>query len=271
MRTLIWIASGLAAGTLARLTMRSRPRGFLADAVLGLLGSVCGAWLLRLLYGEVSAEGITHISTAFFGATVVVATGRLLRHLTRGTEIAKQTPSIGDFIADFEARLRRLPELERTALARLMRWDDIRGRKDPNDVFQQRLTLGERLADGMAKFGGSWIFLACFAAFMLMWMFVNTESERPADPYPFILLNLILSCLAAVQAPVIMMSQNRQGAKDRFEAQQDYQVNLRAEMQIASLHLKLDEARTSELRELIALQRQQLERLEKLERALQSP
>src|SRR4029450_3711355 len=137
MRTLIWIASGLAAGTLARLTMRSRPRGFLADAVLGLLGSVCGAWLLRLLYGEVSAGGFTHVSTAFFGATVLVASGRLVRHITRGTEIAKQTPAIGDVLADFEARLRRLPELERTALSRLMRWEDIRSRKDPNDAFQQ--------------------------------------------------------------------------------------------------------------------------------------
>ena len=75
-------------------------------------------------------------------------------------------------------------------------------------------------------------------------MFLNTESARPMDPYPFILLNLVLSCLAAVQAPVIMMSQNRQAAKDRFDAQQDYQVNLRAEMQITALHLKLDEART---------------------------
>ncbi len=91
---------------------------------------------------------------------------------------------------------------------------------------------------------------------------------RPGDPYPFILLNLILSCLAAIQAPVIMMSQNRQGAKARFDAQQDYQVNLRAEMQITELHLKLDEARSHEWQTLIVLHRQQLETLERIERTL---
>jgi uncharacterized membrane protein len=105
------------------------------------------------------------------------------------------------------------------------------------------LTFGERVADRVASFGGSWTFLGVFSAFMLGWMFLNTQAQRPMDPYPFILLNLILSCLAAVQAPVIMMSQNRQVAKDRFEAQLDYQVNLRAEMQIGALHLKLAEAR----------------------------
>ena len=90
-------------------------------------------------------------------------------------------------------------------------------------------------------------------------MFLNTATARPADPYPFILLNLTLSCLAAVQAPVIMMSQNRQAARDRFDAQQDYQVNVRAEMQISELHVKLDEARNVDWQAVIALQRQQLD------------
>ena len=99
-------------------------------------------------------------------------------------------------------------------------------------------------------------------------MFLNTATSRPADPYPFILLNLILSCLAAVQAPVIMMSQNRQAARDRFDAQQDYQVNVRAEMQISELHIKLDEARNVDWQAVIALQRQQLEVLERIERSV---
>ena len=107
-----------------------------------------------------------------------------------------------------------------------------------------------------------------FAAFMLAWMFLNTATSRPADPFPFILLNLILSCLAAVQAPVIMMSQNRQAARDRFDAQQDYQVNVRAEMQISELHVKLDEARNVDWQAVIALQRQQLDVLERIQRSL---
>ncbi len=95
-----------------------------------------------------------------------------------------------------------------------------------------------------------------------------SESARPADPYPFILLNLVLSCLAAVQAPVIMMSQNRHSAKDRFDAQQDYEVNLRAELQITALHQKLDQARTSDWQVLVVLQQRQLDVLDRIERSL---
>jgi uncharacterized membrane protein len=108
--------------------------------------------------------------------------------------------------------------------------------------FEQEWSFGERLADRIAAFGGSWTFLICFGAFLALWIGMNTIVFfwHPVDPYPFILLNLILSCLAAIQAPIIMMSQNRQEAKDRLRSQHDYQVNLKAELEIRHLHEKID-------------------------------
>jgi uncharacterized membrane protein len=103
-------------------------------------------------------------------------------------------------------------------------------------------TFGERLSDKIAEFGGSWAFIISFFSFILLWIAVNLFllSTRAYDPYPFILLNLILSCLAAIQAPIIMMSQNRQEQKDRLRAEHDYQVNLKAELEIKLLHEKMD-------------------------------
>ncbi|MDO3656342.1 DUF1003 domain-containing protein [Acinetobacter genomosp. 15BJ] len=114
--------------------------------------------------------------------------------------------------------------------------------KNIESKFDQNWTFGERLADKIASFGGSWTFLICFAGFLVIWVLVNTVVmvKHPADPYPFILLNLILSCLAAVQAPIIMMSQNRQEAKDRLRSENDYKVNLKAELEIHNLHEKMD-------------------------------
>ena len=136
--------------------------------------------------------------------------------------------------------------------------------RDPNAAFDERLTLGQRAADRMATFGGSWTFVILFLVVMTGWITVNAASRRPVDPFPFILLNLALSCVAALQAPVIMMSQNRQSAKDRSDAQHDYEVNLKAEMEVATLHLKLDELRDRQWSELIELQRRQLALLEEL-------
>jgi uncharacterized membrane protein len=136
-----------------------------------------------------------------------------------------------------------------------------RASRNVNELMEQKFTFGDRLADRIAQFGGSWAFLICFAITLFMWMGLNSLESiwHPFDPYPFIFLNLILSCLAAVQAPIIMMSQNRQAAKDRLQADLDYQVNLKAELQIRSLHLKIDELRTSELRDFVEIQRQQLD------------
>ena len=119
--------------------------------------------------------------------------------------------------------------------------------RDVNEVFEEQMTFGQRVADAVAAFGGSWTFIGLFLAAMAMWMLFNSRGARPFDPFPFILLNLVLSCLAALQAPVIMMSQNRQSAKDRVDAQHDYAVNLKAEMEVLGLHEKLDELRDARI------------------------
>jgi uncharacterized membrane protein len=268
MHTVVWILSAFAAGAVARMTMKGRNRGFLGDFALGLLGSVSGAWMLRLLRGEVPPGNVANLAVAFAGAILLVAVGRLVLAVAKQTgrlasEVAQGTSTV---LPDLETQIRRLSAMERHVLARVLGRDRLPRAAD--EAFKDQLTLGERVADRVASFGGSWTFLGVFGAFMLGWMFLNTEALRPVDPYPFILLNLVLSCLAAIQAPVIMMSQNRQAAKDRFEAQLDYQVNLRAEMQISALHLKLDEARASGWQEIVELQRRQLEVLERIERTL---
>ena len=114
--------------------------------------------------------------------------------------------------------------------------------RDPNEIFAARLTFGERLADRVATVGGSWSFIIAFTLFLLAWAGLNTVvlAKNAFDPFPFIFLNLMLSMLAALQAPIIMMSQNRQAAKDRLEVRLDYETNLRSEAEIANLHAKVD-------------------------------
>jgi uncharacterized membrane protein len=132
---------------------------------------------------------------------------------------------------------------------------------------EQPLTFGQRWADRIARFGGSWTFIGIFLFLMLVWMAINVfELHPPFDPYPFILLNLMLSCLAALQAPVIMMSQNRQNEKDRINAEHDYQVNRKAEAEIQLLHEKLDR-----LLELHHLQHESVEELKVKVRSLSEP
>src|SRR5262249_44027709 len=117
----------------------------------------------------------------------------------------------------------------------------IRSTRNPNEVIQEKATLGDRIADSVARFGGSWAFIISFATVLIGYTGLNVALGRSAwDPYPFILLNLFLSMLAAVQAPVIMMSQNRQDAKDRLRGELDYQVNRRAESEIQGLASKLN-------------------------------
>ena len=126
-------------------------------------------------------------------------------------------------------------------------------------------TRGQRAADAVASFGGSWTFVGLFAAVMLIWVGLNSYllalRGSTFDPYPFILLNLFLSMLAAIQAPVILMSQNRQSEKDRLHAEHDYEVNLKAELEIMLLHDKIDTLRQTQWTELLALQNQQLDML----------
>jgi uncharacterized membrane protein len=164
---------------------------------------------------------------------------------------------------DLEAHLKRLGERERHVLAKLLRREPVT--RDTIAAFEERLTLGDRVADRVATFGGSWTFIMLFLALMMMWMTYNADTDTPWDPFPFILLNLVLSCLAALQAPVIMMSQNRQATKDRLDAQNDYQVNIKAEMEVTALHLKLDELREQHLADLATAQRQQRDVLARIE------
>jgi CRP/FNR family transcriptional regulator, cyclic AMP receptor protein len=133
-------------------------------------------------------------------------------------------------------------------IRRLRGTDELLSRlqiKNVNDLADERMTFGEKIADLVARFGGSWTFIICFFLFLVTWAGINTTLvlTNPPDPYPYIFLNLILSCIAALQAPVIMMSQNRQAVKDRLQADQDFQINIKAEFAIQQLHRKIDELR----------------------------
>ena len=142
-----------------------------------------------------------------------------------------------DLLTVMGRRLRATNELLRTQVSR-----------NVNEEIEDVLTFGQRIADKVAAFGGSWTFIISFSVFLALWMSINSYvlhealkiGGKPFDEYPFILLNLALSALAALQAPVIMMSQNRQATKDRMQADQDYQVNLKAELEVAQLHSKVD-------------------------------
>jgi len=141
--------------------------------------------------------------------------------------------------------------------------------ENTNEQFERAVTLGARLADRIAEFGGSWRFILIFATLLLTWIAINSLLIvwRPFDPYPFILLNLVLSCLAAVQAPVIMMSQNRQEAKDRLRAEHDYRINLKAEIEIRHLHAKLDLLLSHQWQRLLEIQELQVDLMDELVRA----
>ncbi len=136
-----------------------------------------------------------------------------------------------DLMTVLGRRLRSTNELLRSQVTR-----------NVNEEVEEQLTFGQRIADKVATFGGSWTFILTFGAIMFVWVVLNTAAlfRSHFDPYPYILLNLVLSMLAAMQAPIIMMSQNRQSTKDRIQSDMDYQVNLKAELEVAHLHHKLD-------------------------------
>lgn len=138
--------------------------------------------------------------------------------------------------------------------------------KDLNAEYDQQLTFGERLSDKLADFGGSWRFISIFAAILFLWIALNSIVFilKPFDPYPFIFLNLILSCLAAIQAPIIMMSQNRQETRDRLHAEHDYQINLKAELEIRHLHDKIDHLLTNQWQRLLEIQEIQMDLMEEI-------
>jgi uncharacterized membrane protein len=139
---------------------------------------------------------------------------------------------------------------------------------DISKQFETKLTFGERLSDRIASFGGSWKFIISFGVVIVFWIAINVVllATRAFDPFPFILLNLILSCLAALQAPVIMMSQNRVEARDRLRAENDYKVNLKAELEIRHLHEKIDHLLRRQYNRLFEIQQIQIELLEEIGR-----
>lgn len=142
-----------------------------------------------------------------------------------------------------------------------------------NNPAQDTSTLGERAADRVAAFGGSWSFILSFGAVLLIWMGLNATGLlfKPFDPHPFILLNLVLSSLAAVQAPVIMMSQRRQETKDRIRAENDYRINLKAELEVRQLHEKIDHQMAHQWNKLAEIQQIQIDLLEDAAHANRSP
>src|SRR5438477_3116429 len=139
---------------------------------------------------------------------------------------------------------------------------------DISKQFETKLTFGERLSDRIASFGGSWRFIILFGTVLFGWIILNAIFllDRGFDPYPFILLNLILSCLAAIQAPIIMMSQNRGESRDRLRAENDYKVNLKAELEIRHLHEKIDHLLRRQYNRLFEIQQIQIELLEEIGR-----
>ena len=142
--------------------------------------------------------------------------------------------------------------------------------KDLEEEMNKDLSPGQRIADKISSFGGSWTFIGFFFLFLLIWMSINilVLIKRPFDPYPFILLNLILSCLAAIQAPVIMMSQNRKEEKDRKRSQNDYKINLKAELEIKLLHEKIDHMIIHQNQRLLEIQQLQTDYLNDIIKAL---
>ena len=139
---------------------------------------------------------------------------------------------------------------------------------DISKQFEKKLTFGERLSDHIASFGGSWRFIILFGVVLVVWIILNAAflMSRAFDPFPFILLNLILSCLAAIQAPIIMMSQNRAEARDRLRSENDYKINLKAELEIRHLHEKIDHLLQRQYNRLFEIQQIQIELLEEIGR-----
>ena len=178
---------------------------------------------------------------------------------------------LGNFRSDYikevlEDEIGELSALDHEVIESLQQQEILSS--DISKQFERKLTFGERLSDRIAEFGGSWKFILSFMAALIGWILLNAVLllNRGFDPYPFILLNLVLSCLAAIQAPVIMMSQNRAEARDRLRAENDYKVNLKAELEIRHLHEKIDHLLQRQYNRLFEIQQIQIELLEEINR-----
>ncbi|MCE5320762.1 MAG: DUF1003 domain-containing protein [Bacteroidales bacterium] len=176
--------------------------------------------------------------------------------LSRGELDVYREKSISEYLIKETGEL---SELEKTVLSSVTGNSTLTDKIDSDDL--QKLSFGQKIADKVASFGGSWTFIISFLVFIIIWISVNVFwfLNRGYDPYPFILLNLILSCIAALQAPVIMMSQNRQEEKDRARAKKDYMINLKSELEIRTLHEKIDHFIMDQQQELLEIQKVQLD------------
>jgi uncharacterized membrane protein len=207
------------------------------------------------------------------GAMVRDAIGDIIRkqcpHWSHEASICR--PDLARFRSEYvqsllESEKGELSALEKEVVESLTRHEILSANVDAE--AETGWSLGQRLADRIASFGGSWTFIVIFGVFLIFWIALNSVVLlwHPVDPYPFILLNLLLSCLAAIQAPIIMMSQNRQEARDRLRAENDYQVNLKAELEIRHLHEKLDHLLSHQWERLVEIQEVQLDLLSELNR-----
>jgi uncharacterized membrane protein/uncharacterized membrane protein YeaQ/YmgE (transglycosylase-associated protein family) len=237
MHTLAWIVSGMLAGALVGRSLRGSGYGFSGSLLIGTAGGIVGGWFFNRAFGISTTNqlGPHFIASLLGGAVLVLA----VRALDRAAPALGRQAAEGLTGRDIEGALHKLGELERKVYTRLLKREPVAA--DANAAFDAGSTFGQRVADQVAAFGGSWTFIGIFCVFMAAWMLFNARGPRPVDPFPFILLNLMLSCLAALQAPVIMMSQNRQSAKDRLAAENDFRVNLNAEMQIMRLHERFEQ------------------------------
>lgn len=163
-----------------------------------------------------------------------------------------------------QAERGELSQIERDVVESVARHETLA--ENVEEAFDEKRTFGERAADLIASFGGSWTFIIGFCTMLVVWMIINTAvlATQAFDPFPYILLNLVLSCIAALQAPVIMMSQGRQEAKDRLRSENDYRVNLKAELEIRNLHEKIDHMLTHQWQRLAEIQSIQIELMEEL-------
>jgi uncharacterized membrane protein/uncharacterized membrane protein YeaQ/YmgE (transglycosylase-associated protein family) len=240
-QAITWIATGLLVGWLTRTALQSRREfGLFGDLITGSLGAVVGGWLVRRLDIVTPDNLPAHVVVSIIGAMVLLIALRMLR---RGLGAGLPSTAQLTLGGELDEQIKKLSALQRKILTNVL---GKGAPPDPNLTFDQQLTFGQRVADHVASFGGSWAFIGMFLTGMVLWMSINSDTTAAFDPYPYILLNLVLSCVAALQAPVIMMSQNRQNARDRIDARNDYEVNLRAEIQIVALHAKLDAARDQE-------------------------
>ncbi len=173
---------------------------------------------------------------------------------------------LSDLIISEELHIKRLEELVQESIGE----EKLLTSKLLELESDESLTTGQKLSDKVASFGGSWTFIIAFGVFILIWISLNSYwfINRSFDPYPFIFLNLILSCIAAIQAPIIMMSQNRQEDKDRRRARSDYMINLKSEMEIRGLHSKIDLLLAEEMKTLFKVQQSQIEMLMKIQSKL---